>query len=174
MTESVLRAALAPAAMRDVLQSAGYRVEDLKSRDGGPVLRSATGGLAFEVLFANPLPDQAGAFADATFQAAFQVQGELPLSLVNHWNVSRRFGRLNLVQNLLLLDMDVVALGGVSDGNLRAWCEIWDRLVNQLIAYLRDELPKIAPRAEPAVDESAEPAVDESAEPVVQHSSDAA
>lgn len=170
MTEPVLHTFLTPAMVREVLQTAGYRVEEVAASDGSPVLRSATAGLGFEVMFANPLPVQAGAgtssgWADATFQAAFQVQGELPLSLVNHWNVSRRFGRLNLLQDLLLLDMDILALGGVTSANLRAQAEIWDRLVSQLIAYLREELPKLAPRAEPAAQESgaettAEPASD--------------
>lgn len=168
MTTPVLHTSFTPTLLRDLLLAAGYRVEEVKGPAGTPALRSATAGLAFEVHFANPLPNEAGdatspGWADATFQAAFQVQGELPLSLVNHWNVSRRFARLNLLQNLLLLDMDIVALGGVSADNLRAQAEIWDRLVNQLIAYLRDELPKLAkaaPRAEPASHEgTAEPAV---------------
>lgn len=159
MTDTV-HTSFTPAMLCDVLQAAGYRVEVSTSPAGTPALRSATAGLAFEVLFANPLPtDDSGkspGWADVTFQAAFQVQGELPLSLVNHWNVTRRFGRLNLLQNLLLLDMDVVAAGGVRAGNLRAHLEIWDQLVQRLIAYLRDELPKlakVAPQAQPVIDE---------------------
>lgn len=141
-----------PVMLRDVLQAVGYRVEETNSPIGGaPALRSATAGMAFDVLFANPLPpDDSGkspGWADVTFQAALQVQGELPLSLVNHWNVTRRFGRLNLLQNLLLLDMDVVAAGGVRVGNVRAQVEIWDQLVQRLIAYLRDELAKLAKAA---------------------------
>lgn len=157
MTEPVLHTYLTPVLLREALQSAGYRVEEGKDRDGGPTLRSATAGLGFEVRFANPLPTEAGAFADAAFQAAFQVQGELPLTLVNQWNVSRRFARLDLLQNLLLLDMDVTALGGITVAHLQAQAEIWDRLVNQLIAYLKDELPRIAPRAEPTPEQT-EPA----------------
>lgn len=152
MTESTLQTHLSPAILRDVLQNAGYRVEETQGPRGEPSLRSATAGLTFDVHFANPLVGQAGVFADATFQAAFQVQGELPLALVNQWNVSRRFARLNLLQNLLLLNMDVIALGGVMPDHLRAQAEIWDHLVQQLIAYLREELPRLAkaaPVAEP-------------------------
>jgi hypothetical protein len=180
MTEPMLHTALTPAVLRDVLQQAGYRVEEIRTADGSPCLRSATAGLGFEVRFANPVPGEDGAtplnaarFADASFQAAFQVHGELPLALVNHWNVSRRFARLNLLQNLLLLDMDILAIGGVTAGHLRAQTEIWDRLVSQLIVYLREELPKLAPRAEPAPQESAEPADQEPA-PVVEPAPDAA
>lgn len=186
---------LTPEIMRDVLQAAGYRVEEGKDPTGAPVLASATGGLGFELRFANPLTparkgvpagDRLGApegaavaaFADASLRAAFRVQGELPLSLVNRWNVTHRFARLLLAEipaapdapgtpsvtgasnAWLALEMDVVALGGVLADNLRAQIEIWDRLVNQLIAWLREELPKLAkpaPVAEPAAPE-AEPA----------------
>lgn len=144
MTERAIHPHLAVALLREVLQSAGYRAEEGKDGDNAPLLRSATGGLGFEVRFANPLPDQAGAFADAALRAAFHVQGDLPLSLVNRWNASRRFAHLSLSGDLLLLEMDVVALGGVTADNLRAHVEIWERLVNQLIAWLRAELPKLA------------------------------
>lgn len=160
---------LTPGVMRDVLQEAGYRVAESQSPDGAPVLASATGGLGFEVRFFNPLTaarkgaaagtaadDKSPAYADAAFRAAFRVEGELPLGLVNAWNASHRFARLNLMSGWLLFDMDVVALGGVLADNLRAQAEIWDRLVQELIAYLRAELPKLAkpaPVAEPVVRE---------------------
>lgn len=165
---SDLHTFLTPDALRDALQSAGYRVTLAAGGEtagaGTPILTSATNGLPFEVRLFNPLPGQANAFADAAFRAAFRVQGELPLGLVNQWNVTHRFARLNLAGDTgaanawLLLDMDVIALGGVAPGNLRAQVEIWDRLIPELIAYLRAELPKLAkdaPTAEPA--EPAEP-----------------
>lgn len=186
---------LTPDLMRDVLQAAGYRVAEGQAPDGSPVLASATGGLGFEVRFFNPLtPARKGraapggertvlegetqvmpegaAFADMGLRTAFRVQGELPLTLVNAWNVSHRFARLLLVGGgvsaietgapntaeasnaWLVLEMDVVALGGVLADNLRAQAEIWDRLVQELIAWLRAELPKLAkaaPVAEPQV-----------------------
>lgn len=182
---------LTPDVLTGVLQAAGYRVAAGQAPDGAPVLASATGGLSFEVRFFNPLtPGRKGApagrgaddkaevtspgadashtvgWADAAFRAAFRVEGELPLSLVNAWNATHRFARLNLMKEWLLLDMDVVALGGVLADNLRAQVEIWDRLVQELIAYLRAELPKLAPKAEPAaMDTSAEPSPDASSSP---------
>ena len=185
--------------MRDVLQASGYRVAQGTGPDGSPVLASATGGLGFEVRFANPMTpagqaasagesEATAAWADASFRTAFTVQGELPLSLVNRWNVTHRFARLLLAEVpaasnapqasnapgtpsvWLVLEMDVVALGGVQTGNLRAQTEIWDRLVQELIAYLRAELPKLAksaPIAEPAAPDAplAEPAAPEPVAP---------
>lgn len=180
---------LTPAILTDVLQSAGYRVAETKGPDGMTILASATGGLGFEVRFFNPLtPARKGApagaddrtasgdelppdvirFADASLRTAFRVEGDLPLALVNAWNVTHRFARLNLAgapgapNAWLFLEMDVIALGGVLADNLRAQVEIWDRLVQELIAWLRQELPKLAkaaPVAEPAGPAaSAEPA----------------
>jgi hypothetical protein len=74
------------------------------------------------------------------------------LDIVNRWNTLRRFGRLHLNPGLLLLTMDVSAVGGVTRDHLRANLEIWDRLLPDLVAYLREELQKlkIANVAEPA------------------------
>lgn len=162
MTDTSLHRFLTVDLLRDILQSAGYRVAEAQTPDGAPILTSATNGLGFELRPMNPLPADAGAtplgaarFADATFRTAFKVQGELPLSLVNAWNASHRFCRLQLLGGdspWLVFDMDIVALGGIHPDNLRAQIEIWDRLVVQLIVTLRQELPKLAkdaPVAEP-------------------------
>ncbi|PKU21540.1 YbjN domain-containing protein [Telmatospirillum siberiense] len=153
---------LSPEIVTEALQSAGYRVQAAPGAAGAPVLVSATGGLPFEVRFFNPLPPAGAtgaAWADAAFRAAFRVQGDLPLSLVNSWNATHRFARLLLAGDTgasnawLILEMDVIALGGVLADNLRAHLEIWDRLIPELVAWLRAELPKLAkaaPIAEPA------------------------
>lgn len=153
MTETVIHPHLTLALLREALQTSGYRVEEGQDQDGALILRSATGGMGFEARFANPLPGETGAWADAAFRVVFQVQGELPLMLLNQWNATRRFSRLALVNSHLLMEMDMVVLGGITADNLRAQIGIWDRLVNQLIAYLREELPRLAkpaPVAEPA------------------------
>jgi len=157
MTEQTLIEALTPDALREMLLAAGYRAEDVAGQaNDAPILRSATGGLAFEIRFANPLlgtgPNGKGTgFADATFLAAFRVQGELPLSLVNAWNATRRFARLHLSERMLVLTLEINVLGGVAPAHLRAQLEIWDRLVQQLIAYLREEVAKLAAQT-PAVE----------------------
>jgi hypothetical protein len=131
--------------LRDVLQQAGYRVETMTDPVANILyLRSATNGLTFDVRPGNRLPNAESAFADAAFVAVLQVQGELPLDLVNRWNASRRFTRLQLSPPFLVLSLDVSVAGGVAPTYLRAQIEIWDHLVQQLIAYLREELPKLA------------------------------
>jgi Putative bacterial sensory transduction regulator len=131
--------------LRESLQQVGYRVETATDPVAGVAyLRSATGGLAFDIRPGNQLPDANGGFVDVAFTAVLQVQGELPLDLVNRWNATRRFGRLQLSQPFLVFCLDVSAAGGVMPDYLRAQIEIWDRLVQELIAYLRDELRQLS------------------------------
>jgi len=138
--------------LREFLLQAGYRVETATDPTGAALLRSATGGLAFDVRLGNRLADtQDGVarHADATLQVALMVQGEMPRDVVDGWNASRRFGRLRLDCGLLIFDMDVSVAGGVTPAHLRASIEIWDRLVQELIVHLRTELARLAPGATP-------------------------
>jgi hypothetical protein len=131
--------------LRENIQLAGYRVETMTD----PVvnttyLRSSTSGFVFDIRPGNRLADADQSFFDVAFIAALQVQGELPLDIVNRWNVTRRFARLQLSQPFLILSHDVSVAGGVAPNHLRAQIEIWDHLLQQMISYLREELPKIA------------------------------
>jgi hypothetical protein len=127
--------------LRESLQQVGYRVETVTDPVAAiPYLRSATGGLAFDVRPGNRLSDTGESFVDIAFTAVLQIQGELPLDLVNRWNGTRRFARLQLSQQFLVFCLDVSVAGGVMPNYLRAQIEIWDRLVQDLIPYLREEL----------------------------------
>jgi hypothetical protein len=130
--------------LREAFQSAGYRVETLTDPVANvQYLRSATSGLAFDVRPGNRFAGEEQSFADVALVAPLQVQGELPLDVVNRWNTTRRFGRLQLSHPFLVFCLDVCVAGGVTPNNLRAQIEIWDRLVQELISYLRDELSKL-------------------------------
>jgi hypothetical protein len=130
--------------LRESFQSAGYRVETLTDPVANiQYLRSATAGLAFDIRPGNRFQSEEQGFADVALVAPLQVQGELPLELVNRWNATRRFGRLQLSHPFLVFCLDVSVAGGVAPNNLRAQIEIWDRLVQDLIAYLREELSKL-------------------------------
>jgi hypothetical protein len=54
------------------------------------------------------------------------------------------------VQNFLVLDMDVVMFGGVTASHLRAQIEIWDRLIQELVPFLRDRARGAAVRDDAA------------------------
>jgi hypothetical protein len=131
--------------LRETFQGAGYRVEAMSDPLANiEYLRSATSGLAFDIRPGNRFADEEQSFADVTLMAPLQVQGELPLDVVNRWNATRRFARLQLSQPFLVFCLDICVAGGVTRDNLRAQIEIWDRLVQELVGYLRDELSKLA------------------------------
>jgi hypothetical protein len=130
--------------LRDVLQQAGYRVEVVTEASGAVHLRSATGGVPFDLRLGNKLGDDGERYLDATMMAMFQVQGELPPTLVDTWNNTRRFARLHVDRGFLILDQDLLVAGGVTAIHLRALIEIWDRLVQELVPYLRDQLTQSA------------------------------
>lgn len=144
---------LTPSSLRDILQQAGYRVEIGAAHDGTPHLRSATGGIPFEVRFGNRLGNDAAqadktagepGYGDVTFFVTLQVQGELALELVNRWNNEKRFSRLHLNQGFLIFDMDVSALAGVTRPHIFAQVQIWDSLIQDFIPWLRTSLRDVA------------------------------
>ncbi|MCJ9712892.1 YbjN domain-containing protein, partial [Bordetella hinzii] len=67
-----------------------------------------------------------------------RVQTRLPAGLVESWNTSKRFARLALQADFLVMEMDVILAGGVSEDHLRATTELWDRLLQELVMFLRN------------------------------------
>ena len=129
--------------LRETVQLAGYRVETLTDPAAKTAyLRSATAGLAFDIRPGNRLSDTEDGFVDFAVVAVLQVQGDLPLDIVNRWNTTRRFGRLQFSPPFLMLTLDASVAGGVTQNHLRAQIEIWDFLLQQLIGYLREELAR--------------------------------
>lgn len=145
MTEALITA-LSLDELRGILQQSGYRVETATDPVAGlPYLRSATGGLAFDIRPGNRVAgDAEDRFADIAFVCVLQLDSEPPAQIVDGWNVARRFTRLQRGGSLLALCMDVSVVGGVTPAHLRAQVEIWDRSAQDLIAYLRDALRKRA------------------------------
>lgn len=125
-----------PASLTEVLQAAGYRVNETE-QNGIVQLLSASQGIGYAVRFGNPTPTP-GQYLDFTFSCALRVQGELPAGLAELWNASRRFARLSVQGEFLVMEMDVVVAAGVSAEHLRSNLELWDRLLQEFIVYLRE------------------------------------
>lgn len=157
MTQAQLIASVSPQSLTDVLQGAGYRVNQTE-QNGIVQLLSASQGIGYAVRFGNPAADQ-GSFVDFTFSCALRVQGELPAGLAELWNASRRFARLSVQGEFLVMEMDVILAAGVSLDHLRSNLELWDRLLQEFIIYLRDysqhaaQLQAQAEKVEPAPQE---------------------
>lgn len=135
MTQATLITSVTTDSLTDLLQGAGYRVNQTE-QSGIVQLLSASQGIGYAVRFGNPA-DEAGHYVDFTYSCALRVQGELPAGLAELWNASRRFARLSLQGEFLVMEMDVV-VAGVSDSYLRGQLELWDRLLQEFIVYLRE------------------------------------
>ncbi|MCJ8203428.1 YbjN domain-containing protein [Pseudomonas sp. RGM2987] len=137
--------------LTELLQAAGYRVNETE-QNGIVQLLSASQGIGFAVRFGNPAATP-GDYMDFTFSCALRVQGELPAGLAELWNASRRFARLSLQGEFLVMEMDVVVAAGVSADHLRSNLELWDRLLQEFIVYLREysqNATRMQTQAEPA------------------------
>jgi Putative bacterial sensory transduction regulator len=135
LTMSELINSVTPKSLTELLQEAGYRVNQTE-QNGIVQLLSASQGIGFAVRFGNPAAEQ-GSYVDFTYSCALRVQGELPEGLAQVWNASRRFARLSVQGEFLLMEMDVV-VAGVGTTHLRSQLELWDRLLQEFIVYLRD------------------------------------
>ena len=68
---------VSPQSLTEVLQAAGYRVNQTE-QNGIVQLLSASQGIGYAVRFGNPAVEQ-GSYVDFTFSCALRVQGELQL-----------------------------------------------------------------------------------------------
>jgi len=142
---------VSPQTLTELLQAAGYRVNETQ-QNGIVQLLSASQGIGYAVRFGNPGPTP-GAYLDFTFSCALRVQGELPAGLAELWNASRRFARLSVQGEFLVMEMDVVVAAGVSPDHLRSHLELWDRLLQEFIVYLREysqDAARVQAQAQPA------------------------
>ncbi|WP_095109814.1 YbjN domain-containing protein [Pseudomonas sp. Irchel 3E20] len=122
--------------LTSLLQDAGCRVTR-GEQNGVEQLLTASQGIGFAVRFGNQ-GQESGRYLDFIYSCALHIQGELPQGLANQWNASRRFARLSVQGAFLVMEMDVVVADGVSPRNLLGSLVLWDRLLQEVVVYLRD------------------------------------
>jgi hypothetical protein len=133
--------------LSEMLQSAGYRAERREDPNGIPIIASATGGIAFNIRLGNRAAPPAEGFLDFTYLTVIKIEGNFPLERINEWNQTKRFARLHRAGEFIVLDMDVIAVAGVTERHLRGGLELWDRLLQELMSWLRGEVPAGAANA---------------------------
>ncbi|MGE7989551.1 YbjN domain-containing protein [Pseudomonas sp. NPDC089554] len=146
MTEVTLIETVSADSLTTLLQDAGCRVNRHEQNHVVQLL-SASQGVGYAVRFGNQAPGKEGEFFDFTFSCALRVQGELPEGLVGRWNASRRFARLSVQGEFLVLEQDVVVADGVSQKYLLGSLLLWDRLLQEFIVYVRDYSRNVAEQA---------------------------
>jgi len=123
----------------NMLQEGGYRSEHRVDQNGTPIIASASGGLSFNIRMGNRAQAPAEGFLDFTYLTVVRIEGEFPLERVNDWNRNKRFARLHRVDNFIVLDMDVIVAGGITERHIRATLELWDRLLQEYTGWLRGD-----------------------------------
>ena len=179
MTESNLILDVNAERLQALLQSVGYRVT-LSEQNGMVQLLSASQGVGFAARMGNPA-QQDGHYLDYTLSCALRVQGELPAGLADRWNVEKRFARLSVQGVFLVLELDVIVAGGVSESYLRATTELWDRLLQEFLLFLRanasaeqGEAGQAEGRAEQQSNQQTEQQTEQRAEQEAEQEADAA
>lgn len=117
-----------------ILQAAGCRA-DTRERQGITEIHSAMQGLGFLLRLGQR--EAEGRFLDFTWICALALRGEPVAGAVDDWNRNTRFARLTLQGQFLVLSMDTLVAGGVTEAHLRAQLELWSRLLQQLVLHLR-------------------------------------
>ncbi|MDX2310641.1 YbjN domain-containing protein [Pseudomonas sp. On1] len=146
MTEVTLIETVSADSLTKLLQDAGCRVNRTE-QNAVVQLLSASQGVGYAVRFGNRALNQDGEFLDFTFSCALRIQGELPAGLAERWNATRRFARLSVQGEFLVMEKDVVVADGVSEKHLLGSLLLWDRLLQEFIVYLRDYSRNVAETA---------------------------
>jgi Putative bacterial sensory transduction regulator len=132
---------VSPEQMGEIIQSSGFRAEHRTDTNGIPLIASATNGINFNIRMGNRAAAPAEGFMDFTYLTIIKVEGEFPAERLNEWNRNRRFSRLHRVDDFVVLDMDVVVAGGVTERHIRATLELWERMLQELMNWLRGDTP---------------------------------
>ena len=120
-----------PQSLVRAMQAHGYVAELTTDRGGDPMIRSASSGVNFQVLFYNCTNHKE--CATVQFHVGYDLKSGSLLEVVNNWNKSQRFGRAYLdSENDPILEMDVdLDDGGVSQmlfiDNLEFWTSAMGR-----------------------------------------------
>ena len=134
MTDSNLILDVSAERLQEVLQSAGYRVT-VSEQNGMVQLLSASQGVGFAARMGNPaLPE--GQFLDYTLSCAARA-GRAAGRPGRALERGKRFARLTVQGAFLVLELDVIVAGGVSENYLLATTELWDRLLQEFLLFLR-------------------------------------
>ncbi len=122
------------------IQAAGCAVRPV-SQDGGVHLSSACHGVGFTVLWGNA--EAPGRYVDITLSCPLRMQGgQLTEEVFAEWHRSRRFARMSRHADVVALEMDVVAAGGITPAHLTVMLKLWTQMVGQFLAYLRNVGPQ--------------------------------
>lgn len=122
--------------MSDAIKAVGCAVTAIE-QDGVVRLHSASHGIGFQVLWGNAVSP--GEYADLTLSCPLRVQGgTLPEGVIGSWHRSKRFARVAQHGDFVVLEMDIIAAGGVSPAHLVLTLQLWTQMMGQFFLHLRN------------------------------------
>lgn len=140
--------------MSDAIKAVGCAVTAIE-QDGVVRLHSASHGIGFQVLWGNAVSP--GEYADLTLSCPLRVQGgSLPEGVLASWHRSKRFARVAQHGDFVVLEMDLIAAGGVAPEHLVLTLHLWTQMMGQFFLHLRNysAASEEAASEKPAVDAS--------------------
>ncbi|RZL66186.1 MAG: YbjN domain-containing protein [Variovorax sp.] len=136
---------MTPDQVSDAIKAAGCAVTAIE-QDGVVRLHSASHGVGFQVLWGNAMAP--GQYADFTLSCPLRVQGgTLPVEVLGEWHRTKRFARVAQHGDFVVLEMDVIAAGGITPANLSVSLQLWTQMMGQFFLHLRNFKPAAAPLA---------------------------
>jgi hypothetical protein len=145
---------MTPDQVSEAIKAAGCAVTAVE-QDGVTRLHSASHGVGFQVLWGNAVA--AGQYVDFTLSCPLHVQGgALPEGALADWYRSKRFARVAQHGDFIVLEMDVLAAGGISTQHLVAMVQLWMQMMGQFFLHLRNfRLPEQAQSVPSALQQEA-------------------
>lgn len=125
-----------PALIQRLMQDLGYRADLATDEGGDPLIRSAAGGVNFEVYYYDC---EGGKTCNAIqFVAGFDMANGTTLEVLNDWNRANRYGRAYLDDEsdpYLEMDMNLWG-GGISPATFKDNLEIWESLLGDFQQHI--------------------------------------
>ncbi|WP_287915274.1 YbjN domain-containing protein [Comamonas sp.] len=89
------------------------------------------------MLWGNALSE--GEYVDLTLSCPLRVQGGvLPDGLLAEWHRSKRFVRAAQHGDFVVLEMDILAAGGITSQHLAMMVQLWNQIMGQFFQHLRN------------------------------------
>jgi hypothetical protein len=126
-----------PQSVVAVLQKAGYAAELTKTKDGDPIIKSASSGTNFTIFFDNCTNHKD--CATVQFYVGYHLdKNPVTVDKINDWNRTMRFGRAYLDDTKdPCLEMDVdLDVGGMSDDLFKDNFDFWTSVMSRFEKHI--------------------------------------
>ena len=120
----------------EAIKASGCSVTSVNA-DGFVRLHSASQGIGFQVLWGNAVSEDE--YVDLTLNCPLRIEGGvLPEGVLADWHRAKRFVRAAQHGDLVVLEMDILAAGGITPNHLAMQMQLWSQMMGQFFQHLRN------------------------------------